>query len=82
MRKVMDMFSRIVSNPAVLGGKPCIRDTRISVEFIVELMASGANIDDILRAYPHLSREGVEEALRYAAGFLKNEVNITAEVDH
>jgi len=62
------MFDRIVSDPAILRGKPCIRGTRISVELILELIASGATRDDILRAYPHLSAEDVEQALCYAAG--------------
>ena len=43
------MFKRIVSDPAVLGGKPCIRGTRISVEFVLELLASGAARQDILQ---------------------------------
>ena len=74
------MFMRIVCNPDVLGGKPCIKGTRISVEFILELAASGASRDDILRAYPHLSVEDVEEALRYAVHFLENDVLVSAEV--
>ena len=74
------MFDRIVSDVAILGGKPCIRGTRISVEFILELLASGASRDDVTKAYPHLSAADVEEAVRYAARFLKNEVVVRAEV--
>ena len=74
------MLSRIVSNPAILGGKPCIKGSRISVEFILELFASGATQDDIIKAYPHLTSEDIEESLRYAARFLKNEVIVSAEV--
>ncbi len=74
------MLDRIVSNPAVLGGKPCIKGTRISVEFILELVASGASRADILKAYPHLAAEDVEQALRYAAEALKNEIVVTAEL--
>ena len=74
------MFERIQSNPNVLGGKPCIKGTRISIEFILELAASGACRDDILNAYPRLAAEDVEEALRYAARFLENEVILFAEV--
>ncbi len=74
------MFTHIVCNPDVLGGKPCIKGTRISVEFILELVASGASRDDILAAYPHLAAEDVEEALRYAIHFLENEVLVSAEV--
>jgi len=73
------MFDRILSNPSILAGKPCIKGTRISVEFILELIASGATFDDILKSYPHLKREDLEEALRYTARFLKNEVVISAE---
>ena len=61
------MFSRIVSDAAVLWGKPRIRGTRITVEFVLELVASGACRKDILASYPHLIAEDVEEAVRYAA---------------
>lgn len=74
------MFERIVCNANVLGGKPCIKGSRISVEFVLELMASGASRDDIVRSYPHLSPEDVEEALRYAVHFLENDVLVSAEV--
>ena len=74
------MFSRIVSDATVLGGKPCIRGTRVSVEFILELIASGGSRDQIVQAYPHLMREDVEEAIRYAAGMLANDMTVTVEV--
>ena len=73
------MFQRIVCNPAILGGKPCIKGTRISVEFLLELLAGGASRADILRDYPHLASEDVEQAIRYAARFLQNEIVIEAE---
>lgn len=76
----MTSFPRIVSDPAILGGKPIIRGTRLSVEFILELVASGASRDDIVRAYPQVTTEDVEEAIRYAAQFLKNEIMITGRV--
>ncbi|MDM8007074.1 MAG: DUF433 domain-containing protein [Phycisphaerae bacterium] len=57
------MFERIESNPGILGGKPCIKGTRISVESILELIASGASRADILRDYPHLTAEDVEQAI-------------------
>lgn len=76
------MFDRIVSDSRILGGKPCVKGTRISVEFLLELVAQGASRGEILRAYPHLSAEDVEQALRYAARFLENEVLITAEIRH
>lgn len=64
----------IVSNPEILGGKPCIRGTRISVEFVLELLASGASQDGILLQYPHVPAEGLAAAIQYAARALKNEV--------
>jgi uncharacterized protein (DUF433 family) len=61
------MFTRIVTDPGVLGGKPCIKGTRISVEIILELIASGASRDDIVRSYPQLTIEDVQEAINYVA---------------
>jgi uncharacterized protein (DUF433 family) len=74
------MFDRIVSDPAILGGKPIVRGTRISVEFILELIASGATRDDILKKYPHLSAADIEQALGYAAAAVRNEIISSAEV--
>jgi uncharacterized protein (DUF433 family) len=74
------VFQRIASDPSVLGGKPCIRGTRISVEFILELIASGASRDDIIRGWPNLTAEDVEEGVLYAARFLKNEVVVNVEL--
>lgn len=73
------MFDRIVSNPAILGGKPIVRGTRISVALILEWVASGATRDDILRKHPHLSAADVEQALAYAASAVRNEVLLAAE---
>ncbi len=49
----------IVTKPGVLGGKPCIRGTRLSVEMILELLASGATKEEILAAYPQVTPEGL-----------------------
>lgn len=74
------MFDRIVSDPGVLAGKPHVRGTRISVEMVLEWLASGGTTAQILEAYPHLTPEDVEQAVRYAARFFENEVVVTAEV--
>jgi uncharacterized protein (DUF433 family) len=66
------MFTRITSDPVILGGKPCIKGTRISVEFVLELVASGASRDDIVRSYPQLTAEDVEEALNFAAQSIRS----------
>ncbi|TAE33136.1 MAG: DUF433 domain-containing protein [Candidatus Kapaibacterium sp.] len=76
------MFERIVSQTAVLSGKPCIRGTRISVAFILELIASGASISDIAQAYPQLTVSDVEEALRFASFSLGHETMFTVAIDN
>jgi uncharacterized protein (DUF433 family) len=68
------MFERIVTRPDLLGGKPCIRGTRISVEFVLELFASGASRADVLEAYPQLQSEDIAEALRFAASSVTNDL--------
>ncbi|MBD1194514.1 MAG: hypothetical protein RLZZ54_770 [Cyanobacteriota bacterium] len=60
-------FSRITHDPAVMGGKPCIRGLRISVGTIVGLVASGVSRERILAAYPLLESPDIDEALAYAA---------------
>ena len=61
-------FEHIHCDPGILGGKPVVRGTRLSVEFILELAASGASKSEIAAAYPELlSEEAVEEAFLYAA---------------
>jgi uncharacterized protein (DUF433 family) len=67
-------MSLIVSDPAVLGGKPCVRGTRITVQHVLELLASGATREDILRAHPQLTTEGLSAAIQYAAQAMQNEV--------
>lgn len=74
------MYDRIVSDPAVLGGKPIVKGTRISVELILEWMASGANRDDIIARYPHLTIEDVEQSLAFAASSFRNDVLLSGEV--
>jgi uncharacterized protein (DUF433 family) len=73
----MAEFNHIISDPSILGGKPCIIATRIWVEFILLVIASGANRDEVVQAYPQLTPEAVEDAVRYAASFLKHEVGFT-----
>jgi uncharacterized protein (DUF433 family) len=58
---------QISAHPSVLGGKPCVRGTRLSVEFLLELAASGASQEQILAQYPQLTPEGLAAAFRYAA---------------
>lgn len=70
----------IVANPEVLDGKPCVRGTRLSVEFLLELAASGASQADILGRYPQLTPEGLAAAFRYAADALRQERTVDIPV--
>jgi uncharacterized protein (DUF433 family) len=67
----MEKTRLIVSDPKVMTGKPVIRGTRITVELILEKFAAGHTEDDILRAHPHITREGVRAALAFAAEALQ-----------
>ena len=70
---------RIVTDPEILGGKPIIKGTRLSVEFILELLASGMTQAEILEDYPHISEEDLHAVLEYAAHALKNDIYIPLE---
>jgi uncharacterized protein (DUF433 family) len=63
----MSEFTRITQNPAVMGGKPCIRGLRVTVGMIVGQIGAGRTIDELLVDYPYLERDDILEALRYAA---------------
>ena len=67
------MLERITYDPNILGGKPIIKGTRISVQFILELLGAEMSIDEILTEYPHLQREDILAALDYAAKTIANE---------
>ncbi len=69
----MNWKDRIEVNPAVLVGKPIIKGTRISVELIMDRMADGWSIEDLLASYPHISREDVLAALSFASELFKEE---------
>jgi uncharacterized protein (DUF433 family) len=69
----MTDLTRIVLDPAVLAGKPVIRGTRLSVEFIIGLMADGWSETDILHNYPGLSHGDIAACLAYARDVLKSE---------
>lgn len=63
----MTDFARISQDPAVMGGKPCIRGRRVTVGMIVGQIGAGLSVEALLDEYPYLEREDVFEALRYAA---------------
>lgn len=63
----MGDFDRITLNPAVMGGKACIRGLRVTVGMIVGQIGAGRTIDEVLADFPYLEREDILQALRYAA---------------
>lgn len=60
-------FDRITADPKILGGKACIRGMRISVSLLVNLVAKGMTIHEIIEDYPDLQPEDIRQALQYAA---------------
>ncbi len=67
------MTDRIVTNPEVLLGKPVIRGTRLSVDFIVGLLAGSWSYEEVLKNYPGLVMEDILACLEYATTVLKEE---------
>jgi len=63
----MRQLQRITFDPNVMGGKPCIRGMRVTVGTIVGLLATGHIKKDILKLYPYLETEDIDEALSFAA---------------
>jgi len=69
----MSWQDHIVLDPAILTGKPTVKGTRIAVEFVVDLMARGWSVEDILREYDHLSADDIQACLAYASDMLQSE---------
>lgn len=63
----MEDFDRITRNPAVMGGKACIRGMRVTVGMIVGQIAEGATPEQLLKEFPYIEREDITQALRYAS---------------
>jgi uncharacterized protein (DUF433 family) len=62
-----ELLERIVVNPKIMGGKPIVKGTRITVEQVLKMLAQGLTTQKILKDYPHLSKEDVAAVLLYAA---------------
>ena len=80
MERFLDKAGRITTNPEILAGKPTIRGTRISVEFILELLSSGMSQEEIIKEYPHLEKQDIQASLDYAARILKNEEILSLKI--
>ena len=64
----MKSLDRITIDPAVMGGKACIRGMRVTVGTVVGLLAAGRSPAEILRAYPYLEQEDIDQSLAYVNG--------------
>jgi uncharacterized protein (DUF433 family) len=73
------MMSKIISNPKIMMGKPVIKGTRITVELILEKLASGESVEQILNEHPRLTREAIQASCAFAAEALKADVVYPAE---
>jgi len=63
----MKKFSRISTDPSVMGGVPCIRDVRIPVSVVIKLCSEGCSVQEICDLYPDLGEQDIREALAFAA---------------
>jgi uncharacterized protein (DUF433 family) len=68
----MGWKDRIAVDSKILVGKPIVKGTRISVEFVVDLLGRSWTVDQILREYDHLSLEDIQACLAYAADVLRS----------
>lgn len=71
---MIDWRSHIESNPSIMYGKPVIKNTRVPADLILEKLSEGESIDDLLEAYPRITRADIFAVLAFAAESIKNEV--------
>jgi uncharacterized protein (DUF433 family) len=71
----MQQFKRITFSPTMMGGQACVRGMRIPVSLIVNLVANGMTTDEIVKEYPDLEPEDIQEALFYASWVTREELH-------
>jgi uncharacterized protein (DUF433 family) len=69
----MEYTKRIVSDSDIMLGKPIIKGTRITVELVLRKLSEGMTIEELLEAYPHLTREDILAAISYSADVIARE---------
>jgi uncharacterized protein (DUF433 family) len=72
----MEQFDRITFDPLVMGGRACIRNMRLTVSLILNLVANGMSTDEILIAYPYLEAADIQQALQYGAWLAEEQVDL------
>ncbi|MBI4700393.1 MAG: DUF433 domain-containing protein [Deltaproteobacteria bacterium] len=70
----LDLLAHISIDPRVCHGKPCVKGTRVMVWLVVQCLANGDTVEQILEAYPSLGREDVQACLAYAAELTRERV--------
>jgi uncharacterized protein (DUF433 family) len=73
------MFDRITFDPQIMGGRACIREMRITVSLVVNLVANGMTTEQILKEYPGLETEDIRQALQYVASLASEEIHPLTE---
>lgn len=68
------MFDRITRNPDILNGQPCIRNLRISVKRVLEILALYETREELFQEYPELEEQDLKQALEYAASSLEDKI--------
>jgi uncharacterized protein (DUF433 family) len=71
----MKVFDRITFNTGIMGGQACVRDMRIPVSLVVNLVANGMPVQEIIKEYPDLRAEDIQQCLQYAAWLTKEETH-------
>ena len=77
--KISQSFDRITVDPNIMNGKPCIRGMRIQVSLILNLVANGMTVKDIIKAYPYIEPEDITQCLRYAAWLAEDRIELLVE---
>lgn len=73
---MLDWHDHITAEPQVMYGKPCIKGTRIPVDLILDKLAAGQPIEDLLEGYPQLTRENIQACLQYGADSVRNDIDL------
>lgn len=73
---MFDWQQHIAADPQVMYGKPCIKGTRIPVDLILDKLAAGQTIEDLLGGYPQLTRARIQACLHYGADSVRNDIDL------
>jgi len=75
----LEPFDRITVDPNIMNGRPCIRGMRIQVSLILNLVANDMAREEIVKSYPYVEAEDIEQCLRYAAWLAEDRIEILAQ---